>query len=437
MVDIKYIREHLEEVKRGVAAKGFKIDFEKIIKLDEERRKLQKEVDAMRARKNQASDKIPKASKDEKAKIIAEMKALDEQFKAREEALKNMTGQLDTLVGYLPNLAESDVKIGKDETENEILREVGKPTKFDFKAQDYLALTKEAGLIDIERAAKVSGSRFGYLKGKVALVELALINLVMGLLTDEKRIIRVIKKIGLAKELKTTPFVPVIPPVMVRPEMMIKSGHMMPGEEVERYFLKDDELLLVGTSEQSIVPMHMDEVLPLKNLPIRYVGFSTCFRREAGSYGKDTKGILRVHQFDKIEMVSFTTPETSAAEHELLLALEEEIMQELDLPYRVIKQCTGDLGASAAKKYDIEAWMPGQNQYRETHSTSNCTDYQTYKLNIKYQTAAGKNDFVHSLNGTAAAIGRMLIAILENGQQQDGSIVLPKKLQKYTGFSKI
>ena len=437
MIDIRFIRENLEEVKRGVAAKGFKVDFGKIISLDEERRKLQKEVDEGRALKNKASEQIPKVSKDEKAKIIAEMKALDTKQQSSEEKLKQIVDQLNVLVGNVPNIASTDVKIGKNETENEILREVGKKTSFTFKVKDYLELTKTSGSIDIERAAKVSGSRFGYLKGKVALLELALINLVMGILTDEKRIAKVIKKIGKAKELKTSAFVPVIPPVMIRPEMMIKSGHMMPGEEVERYFLKDDELLLVGTSEQSIVPMHTDEVLPLKSGPIRYVGFSTCFRRGAGSYGKDTKGILRVHQFDKIEMVSFVTKETSAAEHELLLALEEEIMQELNLPYRVIKMCTGDLGASAAKKYDLEAWMPGQNQYRETHSTSNCTDYQTHKLNIKYQTSTGKNDYAHSLNGTAAAIGRMLIAILENNQKKDGSVVLPKKLQKYTGFSKI
>lgn len=436
MLDIKYIREHLEEVKRGVAAKGFKVDFDKIISLDEKRRALQKEVDEMRASKNKASALIPKASKEEKVKIIAEMKALDQKYQSEEIELKNIENELVGLLNMVPNLASADVKVGKNESENEVLREVGKLPKFSFKPKDHLDLTKESG-IDMERGAKVSGSRFGYLKGKVALLEFALINMAMGILTDEKRIAKVIKKIGKSKELKPTAFVPVIPPVMIRPEMMIKSGHMFPGEEIERYFLKDDELLLVGTSEQSIVPMHMDEVLPLKSLPMRYVGFSTCFRRESGSYGKDTKGILRVHQFDKVEMVSFTTPETSTAELELLLALEEEIMQELDLPYRVIKQCTGDLGASAAKKYDIEAWMPGQNQYRETHSTSNCTDYQTYKLNIKYQTSSGKNSYAHSLNGTAMAMSRMPIAILENGQQKDGSILLPKKLQKYTGFSRL
>lgn len=434
MLDINFVRNNLEAVKNGALAKNFKINFDRLLLLDEQRRALQKKVDIARGEKNKATELIPHAAKGEKEKIIARMKEIDTAARADETALTVAHTELAALLDELPNLSAADVKVGKDERENEILREVGQKKSMPFTVKDYLALSKKDEWVDIERAAKVSGSRFGYLKGKGALLELALVRYIMDFLADEGKIKKLLKKLKLEKVLSAKVFTPVIPPVMIRPELMKKSGHLMKGEEAERYFLRDDELILVGTSEQSVVTMHADEILPAKVLPLRYVAFSTCFRREAGSYGKDTKGILRVHQFDKVEMVSFTTPATSASEHELLLGVEEQIMQDLEIPYRVIKMVTGDLGASAAKKYDIEAWMPGQNQYRETHSTSNCTDYQSYKLQIKYQTSNGKNELVHTLNGTAIAIGRMMIALLENGQTKDGSVVLPKKLAKITGF---
>jgi seryl-tRNA synthetase len=281
-----------------------------------------------------------------------------------------------------------------------------------------MELGKSLELIDAERASKVSGSRFGYLKNELPLLEFAIINLVMA----------TAKKEG---------FIPVIPPVMLKDEMARGTGYFEATDEKEAYYLPEDKMYLVGTSEQSLVCMHADEILNEKDLPLRYVGFSTCFRREAGSYGKDTKGILRVHQFDKLEMVIFSKPEDSQKEHKLLLSIEEKLMKALALPYQVINICTGDLGRPVAAKYDIETWLPSEKRYRETHSSSNCTDFQARRLNIRYRDKAGKVGFVHTLNGTAFAIGRILIMIMENYQQKDGSIKVPKALQKYCGFKVI
>jgi len=295
--------------------------------------------------------------------------------------------------------------------------------EWDFEPKDYMALGQNLGIIDTESASKTSGSRFGYLKGGAALMEFALVKLAM----------ETAAKHG---------FVPVVPPVMVKSEMMKAMGYIDRHEDQdETYFLEKDDLYLVGTSEQAIGPMYAGETFEENELPKRYVAFSTCFRREAGSYGKDTKGILRVHQFDKIEMFSFCAPENSKEEHELILSIEEELIQALKLPYHVLRICTGDLGSPAAAKYDIEVWLPSENKYRETHSTSNCTDFQARRLNVKYKHATSdkkqETTFVNTLNGTAFAIGRILIAIIENYQQKDGSILVPKVLQDYVGAKKI
>jgi len=318
----------------------------------------------------------------------------------------------------LPNIPFDDVPVGKDDSENIVLRKVGNPPKFDFPIKDYMQLGRKLDLIDTERAAKVSGSRFGYLKRELPLLEFALINMVMD----------TVKKEG---------FIPVIPPVMLNDRMARGTGYFEATDEKEAYYLPEDKMYLAGTSEQSLIAMHADEILNEKDFPLRYVAFSTCFRREAGSYGKDTKGILRVHQFDKLEMVVFCAPEQSGKEHQLLLSIEEKLMKALELPYRVVNICTGDLGRPAAAKYDIEAWLPSENKYRETHSTSNCTDFQARRLNMRYRDKSGKLNFLHTLNGTAFAIGRMLIMLMENYQQKDGSIKVPKALQKYCGFKAI
>jgi seryl-tRNA synthetase len=373
----------------------------------------------MRAQKNKASKEIPNLKDEkEKKKLILEMRELDSNSDRLDENLKNLEEEFSKLILSVPNLPLDNVPVGKDDSENVILREVGKRPEFKFDPKSYMEIAERLDLIDVKRAAKVSGSRFGYIKNQLALLEFALINLAFDLLTKEG-------------------FKIVVPPVMIKPQMMKNMGYVERGGD-EIYFLEKDDMYLVGTSEQSIGPMHSDEVLDEKELPLRYAAFSTCFRREAGAYGKDTKGILRVHQFDKIEMFSFCHPEKSKEEHQLLLKTEEKLMQALEIPYHVLDICTGDLGDPAAAKYDIEAWIPLENRYRETHSTSNCTDYQARRLNIKYRDSRSKNlEFVHTLNGTAFAIGRTLIAVIENYQQKDGSVLVPKALQKYLNFKKI
>ncbi len=281
-----------------------------------------------------------------------------------------------------------------------------------------MELAEALDIIDTERAAKVAGSRFGYLKGGAVMLEFALVNLAFDILNKKG-------------------FIPVIPPVIIKPEMAWAMGYLEQTNKDEAYHLEQDNLYLTGTSEQTLGTMRAGETLRESELPLRYAGFSTCFRRESGSYGKDTKGILRVHQFDKIEMFSFVRPEDSINEHKLLLQTERELMDALKLPYQVLHICSGDLGATAAEKYDLETWLPSENRYRETHSTSNCTDFQSRRLSVRYQKKEGKTEFVHTLNGTAFAIGRILIMIIENYQQKDGSIKVPEVLQKYTGFKEI
>ena len=407
MLDIKYIRENPDKVKQGCQKKQVNVDIDKLLEIDKKRRELLQEIETLKAEQNKISGKDKKQ--------IEEAKELKSKIKKIEPELSKIEKEFNQLMRQIPNVPLDDVIQGKGEEDNKVLREEGEKTKFDFEPKEYLEIAEKLDIIDIQRAAKTSGSRFGYLKGGAVLLEFSLVQLAL-------------------KTLSKSGFVPVIPPVMLKREAMEGMGYLDRGAD-EVYHLEKDDLYLVGTSEQSIGAMHMNETFQEKDLPKRYMGFSTCFRREAGAYGKDTKGILRVHQFDKIEMFSFCLPEESAQEHKLLLSLEEELMKALKLPYRVIDICSGDLGDPAAKKWDIEAWMPGQDTYRETHSTSNCTDWQSRRLNIRYKGKDGVK-FVHTLNGTAFAIGRMIIAIIENYQQKDGSIAVPEVLQEYMGGMK-
>ena len=414
MLDIKYIRENKEAVIRGCQKKQVNIDIDYLFELDEKRRELMTNLENFSAEKNKAGKEIVAAANDEeKQKIIASMKEIDIKSDKIDHEFKIIDQEFDSLLFKVPNMPLDEVPEGKDDRENISLREVGKKPNFNFEPKDYLTIAENLDMIDIKRAAKVSGARFGYLKGDIALLEFALINFIFSHLTKEG-------------------FIPVVPPVMIKKENMKDMGYFEREDSDEVYQLEKDGLVLVGTSEQSIGPMHRDEIFEEKDLPKRYAAFSTCFRREAGSYGKDTKGILRVHQFDKVEMFSFCNPASSREEHKLILAMEEKLMQELEIPYQVLQICTGDLGAPAAVKYDVEAWLPTANCYRETHSTSNCTDFQARSLNMRYRNKeTGKLEFIHTLNGTAFAIGRIIIAIIENYQQEDGSIKVPKALQKY------
>ena len=412
MLDIKLIRENPDLVKDAILKKGVKVDLENIIVLDRQKREILSEVEQLRARQK----------KEGSADAREAMQEIKNNIKQKEEMLDKIEQELSVLLLELPNIPSADVPEGKDENDNVVIREKGNKRGFSFKPRSYIELAELHQLIDTERAAKISGSRFGYLLREAALIEMALVRYAYDQLLEEN-------------------FIPVIPPVMVKPDIYRGMGRLTKAQEEERYYLPADDLYLVGSSEHTIGPMHADEVLDTKIMPLRYVGFSTCFRREAGSYGKDTKGILRVHQFDKVEMFVFTTPDQSYAELENLVSFQEKLYTGLGIPYRVVSICKGDMGFTDAKQYDVEAWLPGQNdglgQYRETHSASNTTDFQARGENIKYRNAEGKLEYVHMLNATALAMGRTIIALLENYQEEDGSITMPEALVPYLGFNKI
>lgn len=404
MLDIKFIRENSKLVREKARQKGYVVNIEKLLRVDEDRRRLIEEVDNLRAKRREASEKRDEAAG---AKI-------KDSLKSKEDQLEKENEQFYQLIREVPNLAKDDVPVGRDENDNVVLREVGDKPNFDFKPKDHLELAFALDLIDVERAVKVAGSRFVFLKNELVILELALVRYTFDFLGAEG-------------------FIPIIPPALVNQKSIAGLGY--PEYQIGEGY-KVDEVYLIGTAEHSIVPMHMDEVFGHKDLPKRYAGFSPAFRREAGSYGKDTKGIFRVHQFDKVEMVSYVLPQDEDKEHQYLLSLEERMVGDLGLAYRVINICTGELGFPTARKFDIEIWMPPQNKYRETHSASTTGDFQARRFNIKYKNG-DKSEYVYILNATAFAIGRTIIAILENYQQKDGSIAIPKVLQKYCGFSKI
>lgn len=428
MLDLKYLLQHPDEVAENNKRRGATIDLSIVQSLSEDKNRALRMVEELRHKSKESAEATRAADSGNRETFVKEGREIKEQIKETEGHLTDLDSQLETEIKKYPNLLRGDVKTGKNNDDNEVIREVGKPTKFSFEPKDHLALGEALNIIDIERASKVSGSRFVYLKGDAVLLEFALINYVLSTLTPEG-------------------FVPVIPPHIISTQAMSDMGYLEHGGEEEIYHLKNDDAVLIGTSEQAIGPMHANEILPLEKLPLRYLGFSPCYRRESGSYGKDVRGILRLHQFDKLEMFSFVEPKKSDAEHEFLLSMEEKLMKGLGLPYRVIKLCSSDTGRPSARTYDIETWIPSQKMYRETHSTSNTTDYQTRRLKIRYKNIEGKsgkagpgsarNELVHALNGTAFAIGRILIAILENYQQADGSIVVPEVLRPWIGKEKI
>jgi seryl-tRNA synthetase len=406
MLDINLIRENPEKIKKGIVDKGYDPDLvDRILKVDETKRQLLIEVEKFRALRNRLGKDDLQAA----IKVKEMLRRIEPDLSGVEEELKNLLWQL-------PNPALPDTPIGKDESGNIELRKQGKIPEFNFPVKSHDQLGIDLDIIDTERASKVSGTRFGYLKGDGVMLEMALLDLGFKLLVKEG-------------------FIPIFPPVMIKKEVMTALGYNNKGFE-ETYVLPEDEMCLIATAEHAIVPYLKDETLSNNDLPKRFVGYSSAFRRESGSYGKDTKGILRVHQFNKLEMVSFVKPEDSEKEHEFLLSLEEDLMGVLELPYRVLKICTGDLGDPAAAKFDLEAWFPSENKYRETHSCSNCTDYQSRRLNIKYRNSNNETEYVHILNGTAFS-ERPILAILENNQQEDGSIIIPKALRNYIGKDKI
>ena len=413
MLDVKMVRANPDEVRRALARRGDSTSsLDEFLALEEERRRLLTDVESRRAARKRASDDIAVVKKagGDAAQAIAAMRVLGDTIKEREAALGEVEEQLRAMLLEIPNLVLDDVPDGGEE-DSVVLRHVGTPGEFDFEVKDHLDLGLALDLIDMERGAKVSGSRFAYLKGDLVLLQFALVRYGLDIVGAKG-------------------FRPVIPPVLVREEAMFGTG-FFPTDRAQVYETVDGDCL-VGTSEVPLAAMHMQEFLEAEKLPLRYAGYSSCFRREAGAAGRDTRGILRVHQFDKVEMFTFCLPEQAAFEHELILSAEEEILQGLGIPYRVVNIAAGDLGAPAAQKFDCEAWLPGQRQYREVTSCSNCTDYQARRLDCRYRTEKGPR-FVHTLNGTGIAVGRTLIAIMENYQRADGTIAVPKALQPLMG----
>jgi seryl-tRNA synthetase len=417
MIDIKRLLEEPDLVTHNNKNRGKSIDLQTAIDLHSQRLAILESVQTLRTRANEIAASIPSVSPNARRTLVEEGKSIKEKVKEAEAELSHVEAELTTELRRYPNILREDVPIGKDETANQELRTFGEPTVFEFEPRDHLDLGISLDLIDMDRAAKVSGARFAYLKGDAVLLEFALI------------------QYALQETLKEG-FIPVLPPHLISSSSMSAMGYLEHGGEEEIYHLKNDDLVMIGTSEQSIGPMLMDEVIDETKLPLRFVGFSPCYRREAGSYGRDTRGIIRVHQFDKVEMFSFTSAAQSDAEHERLLSIQERLMQGLNLPHRVLKLCSGDTGNPSARTYDIETWIPSQNTYRETSSTSNTTDFQTRRLNTRIR-LQHHNELAHALNGTAFAIGRVIVAILENYQQADGSIVVPEVLRAFIGKDRI
>jgi seryl-tRNA synthetase len=393
-------------VKAALARRGEGLGgaIDELLAADERWRALTTHAEELKAEQNAAGKQIGelKRAGEDAAEAMQRSTRLKEQVAPAEDEARQAKAELDALLVTLPNLADPSTP----EREEEVIRRVGEAGK---SGKDHLELLGE--LVDMERGARVSGSRFAYLKGPLVLLELALVRWALELLQDHG-------------------FTPVIPPVLVREEALYGTG-FLPDTEQQIYRLPDDDLYLVGTSEVPLASLHAGELLEEEALPLRYAGFSPCFRREAGAAGKDTRGIFRVHQFDKVEMFTFVRPEDSAEEHERILAIEEEILQALEIPYQVANIPAWDLGASAAKKYDLEAWLPGQERFRELTSCSNTTDYQARRLGIRYRPDGGRPEEVHTLNGTAVAVGRTIIAIVENHQQDDGTIRVPEVLQAW------
>jgi seryl-tRNA synthetase len=413
MIDPRLLRDDPDAIRDSLARRGSKLDLDAVITLDASLRAARQSAEELRARQKESGREIAGLEGDAKDEAISAVADLAGQVKEVAAEVDRLESEFDLAILEVPNLVAPDAAEGFAEEDSVEIKRVGTAAA---EGSDHASLGEMLGIIDTVRGAKVSGSRFAYLKGDGAMLEFSLVRWAMDHLVAEG-------------------FVPMIPPVLVREEALVGTG-FFPEAREQVYEIPRDELFLVGTAEVPLAAYHADEILDEDDLPLRYAGFSTCFRRESGTYGKDTAGIFRVHQFDKVEMFVFTTPDESPAEHDHLLGVEEKLIEELEIPYRVVNVAAGDLGASAAKKFDIEAWFPGQQAYREITSCSNTTDFQARRLRVRMKTDKG-NEVVHTLNGTACAVGRTILALLENHQQSDGSVVIPRALRPYTGFDVI
>jgi seryl-tRNA synthetase len=431
MLDINFIRENEKVVAEASRNKKVKVDIKKLLQLDSERRELQGQLDSLGHERNTLAKDA--GGTKPSAQAIEQGKELKQKIAQFEEKLGVIDQEFQTLLRRVPNIPSEDTPIGEDASGNQVLRQVGTLPEFSFQPKEHWQLGQELDVIDSERASKVSGSRLAYLKRELVWLEFALIHHAFSILGDEQTLQKIQQEAGL--KLPSTPFIPVLPPVLIKSESFDRMARLEPKED--RYYIPSDDLYLVGSAEHTMGAMHMDETFQEEDLPRRYVGFSSAFRRESGSYGKDVRGILRLHQFDKVEIESFSLPEQARKEQDFLVAIQEYFMRSLGLPYQIVLICTGDMAAPDTRQIDIETWMPGQNQYRETHTSDLVTDYQARRLKTKVKRASGKSEFVHMNDATMVAIGRTIIAIMENYQQADGSIHIPKALYQYLPFTVI
>jgi len=427
MLDIRFIRDNADAVQKNAQDKGYSVDIAKLLELDTQRRELTQKVDELRERRNANAAKM-KGGRPEQS-LIDEGKQIKVELSEQEGYLSTLEAEALTLHKLVPNMAAADVPYGASEDENVVAKTVGETTQFDFEPRNHAQIAEQRLWIDKERAAKVAGSRFAYLKGDLVKLQFAIVQFVIDSLSDEKVLEKIAKDAGLNVSLK--PFTPVLPPLMIRTELYDAMDRLEPRDD--RYKLENDDLWLQGSAEHVMGSMHANEIIDESALPIRYLGYATSFRREAGTYGKDMEGILRMHQFDKLEMESFTTSENGLNEHLFMVAIQEYLLALLEVPYRVIQKCTADIGKPNARGIDMEAWLPGQQQYRETHTADYMTDYQARRLQTRIRRDSGELELVHTNDATAFALGRAMIAIIENHQNEDGTINIPQVLRGYIG----
>ncbi|MCR4752997.1 MAG: serine--tRNA ligase [Candidatus Saccharibacteria bacterium] len=432
MLDINYIRANHQKVEDAIKNKGYEIDLAEILDLDDERKSLSQKIDNLRQERNRISAKM-KNGKPDKA-LIEQGKKLKKELSELEPKLSEVEKEYVSKLKTVPNVPEDDVPIGLSEDENQVAEVVGKPRDFNFTPKNHYEIGQERGWIDKERASKVTGARFAYIKGDMVKLQMAIINFVMDSLSDERVIKEIVEKNGL-DGVSTKPFTLVLPPLMLRTDIYDAMDRLEPSED--RYKIDGEDLWLQGSAEHVLGSMHAGEIFSEAELPARYLGYATSFRQEAGTYGKDMEGIIRMHQFDKLEMESFSTKETSRKEHELFVAIQRWLLEQLMLPYRVIRKCTYDIGKPDARGIDMEVWLPGQNKYRETHTADYMTDYQSRRLNTRVRREGGEVELVHTNDATAFALGRIMIAIIENNQNEDMTIRVPEVLRKYLNGKEI
>jgi seryl-tRNA synthetase len=428
MLDIKYIRDNQELVKRSSKNKGYEVSIDKLIEIDDNRRSLQNQVDELRTKRNTLSSSM-QGGKPEQA-AIDEVKSLKEKLVSLESELNRVESEFLEILKAIPNIALDSVPIGASEEENIVERVEGEIKEKSFSIKNHAQIAINRGWLDKERAAKVSGSRFAYIKGDMVKLQMALIQYAFDTFGDQRKISEIIEKANI-QGLEVKPFTPVLPPYFIKTDLYDAMDRLEPRDD--RYKIDQEDAWLQGSAEHVLGSMHADEIIDEANFPIRYIGYATSFRREAGTYGKDMEGIMRMHQFDKLEFESFSTPENGLKEHQLMVAMQEHILTSLGLPYRVIKKCTFDIGKPNASGIDMEAWLPGQNQYRETHTADYMTDYQSRRLKTRVRRSSGELELVHTNDATAMALGRIMIAIIENYQNEDETVTIPTVLRPYLG----